>query len=313
MRPAYPLLRLAVCLTSLTPLASASAWPAWLPEIDALVVRADGDSTTSAGAFAFAPLSATHPIPPCAMPANASCLPATRTPASASAGPTTAVSTPTGTNTGEATTTGRDLNTAMPPTGTATGTDAEETGTETGSSRPTRTQFAPDSPPGSVNMLTPNGRQQATPLYKIGNFVTLGWNYTSLQGTPTAIDVFASNIQARETWTITQNMPYEASAAVVWDTKEQAVEKPLLTDLYSLVIKDSDMDINAPPEPGYLGTSQNLRFGLYSSQPYVPYSEWTCPGKCSAGSSLLPGHAVGLALTMAAATCLSFTWFVAGL
>lgn len=47
MRATPALFRLALCLSSLTPLVS--AWPEWLPEIDSLVVRQDngGDSTTS--------------------------------------------------------------------------------------------------------------------------------------------------------------------------------------------------------------------------------------------------------------------------
>lgn len=39
MRPTATLMRLALCLSSAAPLVS--AWPGWLPELDALVVRAD--------------------------------------------------------------------------------------------------------------------------------------------------------------------------------------------------------------------------------------------------------------------------------
>lgn len=42
MRPTATLMRLALCLSSAAPLVS--AWPGWLPELDALVVRADKGS-----------------------------------------------------------------------------------------------------------------------------------------------------------------------------------------------------------------------------------------------------------------------------
>ncbi|GJN69517.1 hypothetical protein VFPFJ_06241 [Purpureocillium lilacinum] len=293
MRPAPALLQLAVCLSSLSSFASGSPWPGWLPDKAALVaVRADATTT---------------PGP-------------TGTGESASQTDNSSASQ---TDSGQ----GKDLNTAEPTqsgdtasetgTGSATGKKTgkgtgKATGTKTGK---THSTFAPDSPPGGVSMLTPAPNLQATPLYKIGDDVTWSWNYTSLQGTPTAVDVLVSCSVASNTWTLTSNMTFATSVNYVWETKEEAgsVQNPLLTEMYTLIVKDSDTQITSAPEPGYLGTWQQFRFGLYAPQPYVPYSEWKCPGQCSSGSSLFDRQAIGLAVSMSVVTFLSFTWFVAGL
>ncbi|RDA93342.1 hypothetical protein CP533_0322 [Ophiocordyceps camponoti-saundersi (nom. inval.)] len=213
-----------------------------------------------------------------------------------------------------------DANTAEPtsdkPTGTdkATGSDNPSATKEDGD-KATHTDFPPDAPPGGVNMLTPQSNIQPTVLYRIRETVTWGWNYTSLLATPTAIDVMISCSVAAETWTLTRNMSFATSVLYVWDTNEQAdsVEKPLLTQMYTLIVKDSDADINAPPQPGYLGTVKNFfNFGLYAGQPYTPYSDWKCTG-CSGAAALFDHQAVRLALIMSSLTVFSFTWFVAGL
>ncbi|UNI13544.1 hypothetical protein JDV02_000279 [Purpureocillium takamizusanense] len=291
MRPAPALLQLAVCLSSVTPFAAGSAWPGWLPDKAALVVRADSAATQTATATGD---SATKTGSPSASQTDG----------------------------GQ----GKDLNTAEP---TQSGETASETGTQTGkktgkgtgkatgtktSKGDTHETFAPDSPPGGVSMLTPAPNLQPTPLYKIGDDVTWSWNYTSLQGTPTAIDVLVSCSAASNTWTLTSNMTFETSVNYVWGTKKQAesAQNPLLTEMYTLIVKDSETQITSAPEPGYLGTWQQFRFGLYSAQPYVPYSEWKCTG-CSDGASLFDRQALGLAVSMSVVTFLSFTWFVAGL
>lgn len=50
MRPSQSLVQVALCLSSCASVAFASSWPQWLPELDALVVRADStQSATPAG------------------------------------------------------------------------------------------------------------------------------------------------------------------------------------------------------------------------------------------------------------------------
>ncbi|ODA80506.1 hypothetical protein RJ55_03464 [Drechmeria coniospora] len=282
MRPAQYMVPLALCLSSMTPIVSASAWPGWLPRLDSLVVRANNDDAVDATA--------------------------TRT---ASAAAKTVQPTKG---------TARDLNTAEPTKSgdvkeTGSSKDTKETGADkSGDGGGPRTTFAPDAPAGGVSMLSPAIMTQPTPLYKISDYVTWSWNYTSLLGTPTAVDILVSCTQAGVV-TIASNMSFATSVNYVWDTRLQAgsAENPLRTDMYTLIIKASDAEITDRPEPGYLGTWSGFRFGLYSARPYQPFSEWKCPGVCSAASSL-PGHeAVRLALTMSLLSLTAFTWFVVGL
>lgn len=194
--------------------------------------------------------------------------------------------------------------------------DGNKSGKSTGtSSRPaTRTKFPNDVVAGGVSMLTPNIMSTPTPLYKINDEVTFGWNYTSIKAKPTAVDVILSCSAARATWTLTANMSFATNASYVWDTKVQAtdVSNPLPIELYTLIIKDSDTDITSPPEPGYLAKYTGLTFGLYQPSKPTPWSEWECTG-CSAAPSLFDRPALGLAVTMSLLSLFSFTWFVTGL
>lgn len=181
-------------------------------------------------------------------------------------------------------------------------------------SQPSRTRFPPDSPPGGVTLATPATTVEPTPLYKIGTSISFNWNYTSLKGTPDGIDVLVSCKEARETWTLTTNMTFQTNASYVWDTKKQAtdVEAPLPVELYTLIVKDSNMDITDLPSPGYLAVYTGLTFGLYQPAKPTPWSEWKCNG-CSAAPSLFERPALGLAVTMSLVSVMSFTWFVTGL
>ena len=164
-------------------------------------------------------------------------------------------------------------------------------------------------------MITPAVTAQMA-LYKIENTVTFVWNYTSLQGTPTAVDVLASCSFATRTWTLTQNMTFETQGTYTWDTKkfqEDNKANQLLTEQYTLIIYDSDGGISATPEAGYLNTFQGLMFGMYEKQSYTPLaSGWQC-ASCSGAMSDMDKRAIGFALTMCTVTVLSFTWFVTGL
>ncbi|OAQ68217.1 hypothetical protein VFPPC_04482 [Pochonia chlamydosporia 170] len=284
MRPAQSLVQLALCLSTFGSVASASGWPRWLPELDALIVRADSTDSSQEPSATQDQASKT-------------------TPADAPASTTDAGNTKSGGKT-----TG-DLNTAKPTKSGKAGT----TGNKKGNS--THTQFPPDAPPAGISMQTPNTNLQPSGLYKISDYVTWSWNYTSLLGTPTAIDILVSCSVASETWTLTGNMSFATSVKYVWDTKQQAndVKSPLGVQTYTLIVKDSDAQITQAPEPGYLGAYASYTFGMYTGQPYTAYPDWTCPGQCSTASALFDRHAAGLAIGMSIVTILSFTWFVAGL
>ncbi|KAK0711567.1 hypothetical protein B0H67DRAFT_555527 [Lasiosphaeris hirsuta] len=195
---------------------------------------------------------------------------------------------------------------------TETGSNKNSTKTKSGNSK--HTLYNPQDPAGAVVMKTPS-ITQGTQMYKIGDFVTWGWNYTNLQGTPTAVDVLVSCSKATQTWTLTQNMTFATAGSFTWDTgayQETAIASPLLVEQYTLLIHDSDGPITATPEPGYLSPFSGFLFGLYTPRPYTPLGEWKCV-TCSAGVSDMERRALGGAVAMSVLTVLSFTWFVGGI
>ncbi|KAJ0297055.1 hypothetical protein COL5a_010770 [Colletotrichum fioriniae] len=267
---------LALGLAVFTPLAS--AWPKWLPDVDALVVRQNDESSTAA---------------------------ATQTATAKTGATASATATAQETNTGGAKTT--NLNTAKLPTGTETGT-----GTKTGTSKSKSTSFDDTDPAGGITMITPAATAQSINLYKIGDYVTWGWNYTNLQASPTAIDVLVSCSSMAQTWTLTQNMTFAQPASFTWDSSVQATDPsaPLRNDEYTLVIYDAESSVSATAQPGYLGVYSSFKFGMYKAQEYKPLNEWNC-ATCSAASGL-DSKALGMAVGMSILTVASFTWFVAG-
>lgn len=151
------------------------------------------------------------------------------------------------------------------------------------------------------------------PLFRIGTNVTLGWTYTGLLATPTAVDVILTQTSAHATWTLTGNMSFATAVSYVWDTTVQGNDKksPLLSTDYQLIIKDSDVALSDQLKPGYLRPDSVQKIILYRAADYVPLPEYHCIG-CSNAASSLHGGALGLALTMSALTVATFTMFVAG-
>ncbi|KAJ4314396.1 hypothetical protein N0V84_008916 [Fusarium piperis] len=306
MRPASGLVHLAVCLSSLAPLAS--AWPEWFLDSDSIVVardvvreelpqqtgflepRADEESTTQEEATRTGRQIRTTNLNTARIE--------TETDESESDNTNTDDSRETGTRTGTARNTGSRA---------ATGK------TNTKDAKPSRTSFSFDVAAGGVSMQTPETMFQPTPLYKVGDYATFGWNYTSLMGTPTAIDVLISCSANGATYTLAANATFEKTPSYTWDTGKQAnnVNAPLVVGLYTLIIKDADMAISDIPDPGYLAVARTFQFGMYTPRDYVPYSEWTCD-VCNSAPGLSHGG-IAVVLTMSLVTIASFTWFVTGL
>jgi len=278
---------LAMALLSLSPAVSAIAWPRWLPELDTLVVRQDDSSSQTD------PPSATQTPSPSKSSDNNGDSKTT-----ASQDPNEPIQT--------------NLNTGgITQTGSHTG---KATGNSTRTSAPKKTEFDPQDPAGGVVMVTP-AVTAGTQLYRIGDFVTWGWNYTNVLGTPTAIDLYVKCSKVPQPWTLTQNMSYAEVGSYTWDTdkfQKSHVATPLLTEQYTLVIADADGGISATAEPGYLAPYSGFYFGLYQSQEYHDTGDgWQC-ASCSGAMSSLDNRAVGVAVMMSAVTVLSFTWFVSG-
>lgn len=200
-------------------------------------------------------------------------------------------------------------------TATGTGTDKDASSTSKKSSKTTTASVNADDPAGSAVMLTPQTTLTSA-LYRIGEFVTLGWNYTNVQVTPTAVDIVISCTTASESWTLTSNMTYETSGALTWDTgtfQSDSVQQPLLVEQYIMYIYDADSSISATAGPGELTAAAAMTFGLYTGQPYTPLaSGWVC-ATCSGAMSSSERQAIGFLITVSAITVASFTWFVTGI
>ena len=107
-------------------------------------------------------------------------------------------------------------------------------------------------------MVTPDALA-GSQFYKVGDWITFAWNYTSLSVTPTAIDVLASCTANQAT-----------NTKVLWNTGETPQgQAPFLTENYKLLIYDSNSTVTAAPRAGYLGAFTAFTFGMYLPQPYT--------------------------------------------
>ncbi|GAB1214593.1 hypothetical protein ATERTT37_003757 [Aspergillus terreus] len=190
-------------------------------------------------------------------------------------------------------------------TGTATG-KSSHTGNST-----TSISVDPRMPAGGISMLTPTAG--STTYYKVGEFVTFAWNYTSLSVTPSAVNVIASCSLNSATYTISSNMSVQETGKVVWDTaKYQAnATVPLLTATYTLFVYDVDSEPGDTADAGHLGSQNGYNFGMYLPQSYTPLNHYYC-ATCNSAFSESERQAVKFAVGMAAITIASFTWFVVG-
>ncbi|KAK5629651.1 hypothetical protein RRF57_005366 [Xylaria bambusicola] len=192
---------------------------------------------------------------------------------------------------------------------------AAGTSKTTKTSAPKHTTFNALDPPGGVAMIDPPITAAQT-LYRIDNTdpITWKWNYTSLQGKPSAIDVLISCSKATATWTLTQNMTFAPTATFTWDSnafQQKQVGSQLPVEQYTLLVYDSEGSFTDTPEPGYLAPFSGFQFGLYTARPYENLTEWRC-ATCSAATPL-ERQALGFVVAMSLLTIFSFTWYVTGI
>jgi len=130
---------------------------------------------------------------------------------------------------------------------------------------------------GGISMVTPATLNNN--YYKVGDYITFAWNYTSLSVTPTALDILATCTANSATYTIALNQSADQTR-IVWDTKNPPSGQPaFITDNYELMIYDADSSVSAAPKAGYLAPyKQQFRFGMYTPQAYHDWQTWECPG-----------------------------------
>lgn len=191
---------------------------------------------------------------------------------------------------------------------TGTGTDKSSGGSKTTKSAQTKS-FDPRLPAGGVSMITPNAMSAAS-YYKIHDWVTFAWNYTSLSVAPSYVDVLATCTKNQATYTIAANQSWSQQQTVLWDTGayQASATIPLLTETYTLIIHDAQKDVSATPGAGYLGTWENFHFGMYSPQPYTPIQDYVC-ATCSGAMTRMEKQTWGFVFAMAGVTIMTFGWF----
>ncbi|EMR84502.1 hypothetical protein BcDW1_6837 [Botrytis cinerea BcDW1] len=288
-------------LLGLSVFVAAWPWPRWLPEMDSLIVaRADSSSSAADDNTASATASPTASATTAPKSTNT----ASETGSDSATGSQSASKTSSGSSSGSGT------NRATTSGSKETSGSAKSTHAAVGNS----TTYNATYPAGGISILTPAAT--STAYFKIGEYITFAWNYTSLQATPTAVNIMATCTANAQLYTIATNQTVTASTqAVTWDTsgyQSTAVGNPLLTETYTLIIYDAESSISATSQPGYLSVYDTYAFGMYSPQPYTPLSDWVC-ATCSGALSDMERKALKLMFGMGLVTVLSFTWFVTGL
>lgn len=114
-------------------------------------------------------------------------------------------------------------------------------------------------------MITP-AAIDGVQYYKVGDYITFKWNYTSLSVTPTAIDVLASCALNDATYTISGNMSVGPTGAITWDTGNfpAAATQPFPVASYTLIVYDASKDVTDVPSAGSLGAYDQYVFGMYT-------------------------------------------------
>ncbi|KXN82353.1 hypothetical protein AN958_02662 [Leucoagaricus sp. SymC.cos] len=160
----------------------------------------------------------------------------------------------------------------MPLSGSGSGSAAQN---QTGTSIPY------NSPAGGIIMTKPP--QTATSFYKItpNEIVTFGWNFTYILQDSQHLTVSAI-CENGNTYPVgpTNGVIPGTATEVLWDLHSWQVnnpQQPLAQGAYTLTMWD-DRGRLASPMPGMMRPYGNLRFGLYTPQPYIPLAAgWTCP------------------------------------
>ncbi|KAH0535989.1 hypothetical protein FGG08_007126, partial [Glutinoglossum americanum] len=192
-------------------------------------------------------------------------------PGSGSSSATSAASTTAGTDTSATAKGSKTGSGSASGTITGSGSSSPTGSNSTKSAKSKTTEIDPRVPAGGIQMLTPSALA-APSYYKIGEFVTFGWNYTSLSVSPTAVDIVASCQRNDQVYTIAMNQSLNGTQAVTWDTGayQSTATVPLLTETYTLVVYDVDKGISATASPGYFGVFNQFTFGMYTPKPYTP-------------------------------------------
>ncbi|KAF8623936.1 hypothetical protein AX15_006102 [Amanita polypyramis BW_CC] len=135
-------------------------------------------------------------------------------------------------------------------------------------------------PAGSITITQPP--ETATSYFKLAPsyLVTFAWNFTDVIVTPTHLTVSAAADNGN-TYPVgpTNGIIPGTATSVVWDiySYQQAnPATPLAQATYTLMIWD-DRGPNSPRVPGFMVPNDNLRFAIYTPQPYTGLGDGQFP------------------------------------
>jgi len=191
----------------------------------------------------------------------------------------------------------------------STTTEDEET-TSTGSKKPSTTRKPGNNRQMARLIMETPAITDDQPLYKVGEQVTLVWNYTDLRTTPAALNV--EIFSKEKTYTVTGNLSAEETS-IVWDTGEYAtdLENPMIVGVYTLAIYDAaSKRTDQPTAGGMLIPYQNLYVGMYTGRAKQDLEDWECATCDSGGISVIDSSLVRMLTGTTAIFIITFIWFV---
>ncbi|KAF9525210.1 hypothetical protein CPB83DRAFT_560231 [Crepidotus variabilis] len=158
----------------------------------------------------------------------------------------------------------------------------------TTSSKPSITLIPNSLPAGGLTITQPP--QTAVSYFKIApsQAITFAWTMTSVIATPTHLTVSAV-CDNGNTYAVgpTDGIIPGTATGVVWDIysyQQNNPNRPLAQATYTLHVWD-DRGPGSARKAGYLQENNQLKFAMYTPQPYTPISSgWSCAA-CNGASS----------------------------
>ncbi|KAI5451921.1 hypothetical protein NCC49_001222 [Naganishia albida] len=174
---------------------------------------------------------------------------------------------------------------------------------------------------GGLTMTQPPSTASAS-FYKIAsaNYVTFGWNLTSLYVTPESLTVIATCTQNGNTYKVgptnaageIDNVVPGTATQIVWNPweyEQQAGATPLAAATYTLSVWD-ERGPGATVAGGRFSPYSGTQFALYRPQQYTPLSEWNC-STCSSATRIASNPAF-LAIFITAMLMVFSSWSFIG-
>ncbi len=124
---------------------------------------------------------------------------------------------------------------------------------------------------GGIKLNTP--ATTSTTYVKIGSNATWRWTYTSLDTTPSAINIEAYCSGNSHYYTIATSVPAHKTK-LIWDTSSYTKKSNdtvnLINSKYTLIMYDAAHSISATASGGHMSAYSGYVFGVYSPQSYTP-------------------------------------------